>query len=449
MTITGSVQQTIQFGPEDITRINTGNPNEFKYKLSAKASSGLTVTYSLENPSIDCASLNGDILTFDATKELRNVVLNAHQLGNNYYAAAPDASAEIGLVQFHGTITDSTTYEPIVGAKVNVYREQPMARTPEQIAEDNERGRVTYPSSGIFDLVDAVVTDGDGFYSTTCVQGVSRFKIEVIGGAGYMNVYYDFRAGTGRGSRGITYTWANSITTSDAPVLYGGSQLVDLELPPQPIRKGAASVEGKVYIGELGEEDFIKTVEDVTVYLLSAINPRSATPRFSTFYASMHPTKETNPAWISAGSYKFDNLPYGRYYLGITYPGSDVSNLSTGFQFMVDSTALDTAYFTRDFLINKAEAYTQRMTPAKEDISAEAEGISVYPNPTTNGIFTITSQEGAYVLTILNEAQQVVLAEQVSDAQYQVNISAQANGLYFVVADFGDKRIIKKIVLQK
>lgn len=443
LTITGGVQQSISFGAENITRMNTGNKNEFKYKLSGTATSGLTVTYSLLNPSVECAELNGNILTFDTSKQLTNLTIVAHQVGNNYYGAADDVSQDFGLVQFHGTVTDSSTYEPIVGATVRIYREQNMERTPEQIAEDNRTGRITYPASNIYDLVDEVVTDGDGFYNSTYVQGLSRFKIEVISGAGYMNLYYDFRSG----ARGTTYTWENTITTSEAPILSGSSYLRDFPIPPLPQMKGSASIEGKVFIDECAK--FVNSVEDVTLYLLQAVNPKSATPRFTTFYTSLIPTPENNSAWKSAGSYKFNNIPYGKYFLGITYPGGNTSNMSQGFIFSVDSASLDTAYFTRDFLIVDRDAFTQTITAADDDIAASLAEVTVFPNPTSNGIFSIATKAGEYTLTIVNEAQQTVYATKVNSEQFQVNISGQADGLYFVILDFGDKQIVKKVTLLK
>ncbi|MBR3288002.1 MAG: T9SS type A sorting domain-containing protein [Bacteroidales bacterium] len=448
LTITGGVQQTIAFGFEQVKRIETGNPSEFKYKLSATASSGLTVTYSLANPSVECATLNGDILTFDTSKPMRNLVIIAHQPGNNYYGAADDRSIQFGLVQFHGTVTDSSTYEPIPNATVRIYREQNIERTPEQIAADSESGRITYPVSDIYDLVDEVLTDGDGYYTSTYVQGLSRFKIEVIAGEGYMNLYYNFLSNsTARGSNAITYTWSNPVTTRDPQVLSGSSYLRDFEIPPQTVMKGAASVEGKVFVSETS--DFVNSVEDVTVYLFAAVNPRSATPRFTLFYSSQIPTPEINAAWKSSGTYKFENIPWGKYFLGISYPGGNAGNLSTGFIFTVDSASLDTAYYTRDFMIVDRDAYAQTITASEDDIAASLVDVNIYPNPTTNGIFSIATAEGEYTLTITNAAQQTVYAAKVSSALYQVDLSGQADGLYIVRLDFGGKQIVKKVTLLK
>ncbi|MCR5714120.1 MAG: T9SS type A sorting domain-containing protein [Bacteroidales bacterium] len=448
LTITGGVQQTIAFGFEQVKRIETGNPSEFKYKLSATASSGLTVTYSLANPSVECATLNGDILTFDTSKPMRNLTIIAHQPGNNYYGAADDRSIQFGLVQFHGTVTDSSTYEPIPNATVRIYREQNIERTPEQIAADSESGRITYPVSDIYDLVDEVLTDGDGYYASTYVQGLSRFKIEVIAGEGYMNLYYNFLSNsTARGSNAITYTWSNPVTTRDPQVLSGSSYLRDFEIPPQTVMKGAASVEGKVFVSETS--DFVNSVEDVTVYLFAAVNPKSATPRFTLFYSSQIPTPEINAAWKSSGTYKFENIPWGKYFLGISYPGGNAGNLSTGFIFTVDSASLDTAYYTRDFMIVDRDAYAQTITASEDDIAASLVDVNIYPNPTTNGIFNIATAEGEYTLTITNAAQQTVYAAKVSSALYQVDLSGQADGLYIVRLDFGGKQIVKKVTLLK
>lgn len=442
LTISGGVQQTILFDVASISRIETGNPDEYKFKLEGKATSGLPVTYILANPIAESASLNGNILSFDTNVKVGSVNIIAQQLGNSYYGAAPDVEATFGLVQFEGIITDSSTYEPIQNATVRIYREQVIERTAEEIAEDLLNGTITYPSSGVYDLVDEVKTDIKGFYSSDFVQGASRYKIEVEAGSSYLTTYYFVNYNR------ISYTWeTSSVSGNPRTPIFGGTRNIDIPIPPMPKREGQASVSGKVFVDK--EADFVNSADDATVYLLQAVNPKSATPRYTIFYASVIPTLEDASIWKSVGAYEFDKLPWGKYFIGITYPGGNNSNLSAGFEIMVDSSALDTAYLTRDFLISGNNAYTQTITPSKEDIQVTISDVNIFPNPTTNGNFTIATKEGDYTLSILNEAQQVVYTASVSDEQFFVNMSNQPSGLYIAILDFGDKRVAKKITLIK
>lgn len=80
----------------------------------------------------------------------------------------------------------------------------------------------------------------------------------------------------------------------------------------------------------------------------------------------------------------------------------------------------------------------------------EGVDISFYPNPVTDGLFTINAIEKIYAVTVFNLAGQAVLQESYNGIfSSSISTNALQNGVYFVKVGFADESsFVKKIIKQ-
>jgi hypothetical protein len=84
---------------------------------------------------------------------------------------------------------------------------------------------------------------------------------------------------------------------------------------------------------------------------------------------------------------------------------------------------------------------------AIEEPALQNEMITIYPNP-TNGKFTIESDSNITSIEIINMLGAKVFQTEVKDQTYNIDLSSQPKGIYFVKIVEGDKISVEKIVIQ-
>lgn len=85
-------------------------------------------------------------------------------------------------------------------------------------------------------------------------------------------------------------------------------------------------------------------------------------------------------------------------------------------------------------------------------VSSEERAISVYPNPTKNLLFIEnknTFQSTFYISILNNMAYEVISKRPVNTDYYKLDLSSLKYGIFFLVMENDDDRIIKKIIINK
>jgi hypothetical protein len=106
----GMGNQTITFTSTPPSNAQVGGPT---YTVTATASSGLTVTFTIDAAATSVCSISGSTVSFTATG---TCVIDANQAGNANYNAAPQAQQSFGVGKSDQTITFTSTAP--AGAKV-------------------------------------------------------------------------------------------------------------------------------------------------------------------------------------------------------------------------------------------------------------------------------------------------------------------------------------------
>ncbi|HXO25813.1 MAG TPA: Ig-like domain-containing protein [Thermoanaerobaculia bacterium] len=106
----GMGNQTITFTSTAPSNAQVGGPT---YNVTATASSGLTVTFTIDASATSVCSISGSTVSFTATG---TCVIDANQAGNANYNAAPQAQQSFGVGKNDQTITFTSTAP--AGAKV-------------------------------------------------------------------------------------------------------------------------------------------------------------------------------------------------------------------------------------------------------------------------------------------------------------------------------------------
>ena len=106
----GMGNQTITFTSTPPSNAQVGGPT---YNVTATASSGLTVTFTIDASATSVCSISGSTVSFTATG---TCVIDANQAGNANYNAAPQAQQSFGVGKNDQTITFTSTAP--AGAKV-------------------------------------------------------------------------------------------------------------------------------------------------------------------------------------------------------------------------------------------------------------------------------------------------------------------------------------------
>jgi PKD repeat protein len=73
--------------------------------------------------------------------------------------------------------------------------------------------------------------------------------------------------------------------------------------------------------------------------------------------------------------------------------------------------------------------------------------ISIHPNPSADGIFTVTS--GNATINVFNIVGKNIFTKKVSDGRHTIDLSSEANGSYFVTIQTDKELITKKITISK
>ena len=74
--------------------------------------------------------------------------------------------------------------------------------------------------------------------------------------------------------------------------------------------------------------------------------------------------------------------------------------------------------------------------------------VNIYPNPARN-ILNITSEREIRSVSMVNHLGQFIFTGQVEGNTFQLNISAQANGVYFLRIETSDGNLITKCVFKE
>ncbi len=92
--------------------------------------------------------------------------------------------------------------------------------------------------------------------------------------------------------------------------------------------------------------------------------------------------------------------------------------------------------------------YIDSTTVGLNNIIADNNSVSFFPNPSNNGTFTVAGNRGSHSITVLNVLGETVYKSQLSISQSQINLSAQPKGIYFVKLQSGDGMSVHKVVYQ-
>lgn len=165
------------------------------------------------------------------------------------------------------------------------------------------------------------------------------------------------------------------------------------------------------------------TVGDTVVV---TVNPNPATPVVSADGHLLSTSEYTTYQW---------------YYNGTTALGTDSSEVATA----------DGNYSVVVTDINGCSATSADYAFSTTGINnyAATESISVYPNPSRNGIFNYSTEDAKAVITVYNIIGKQILNTEVNRGNHTIDLSAQANGSYFIAVKTDKQLITKKIIINK
>jgi PKD repeat protein len=84
------------------------------------------------------------------------------------------------------------------------------------------------------------------------------------------------------------------------------------------------------------------------------------------------------------------------------------------------------------------------------DVISNITSVSVTPNPSSDGMFTLTAQNVANMnITVYNILGKKIFSKQLSEGRHTIDLSAEAKGSYFVTIQTENEVITKKIVISK
>ena len=89
-----------------------------------------------------------------------------------------------------------------------------------------------------------------------------------------------------------------------------------------------------------------------------------------------------------------------------------------------------------------------------EDFLVSTDEFKIFPNPSFNGIYTISAtfkkQPTEIRLTVLDMLGKVIMSSKISGTSlvfnYRLDLSNQPLGIYFVIATLGDDNITRKLI---
>lgn len=165
------------------------------------------------------------------------------------------------------------------------------------------------------------------------------------------------------------------------------------------------------------------TVSDTVVV---TVNPAPATPIVSADGHLLSTSLYTTYQW---------------YYNGTTVLGTDSSQLATA----------DGDYSVVVTGANGCTATSANYAFSTTGISTytTTNNFDVYPNPSRNGIFSYSLDNNKAVITVYNIVGKQILNTEVSKETHTIDLSAQANGSYFITVKTDSELITKKIIISK
>lgn len=218
------------------------------------------------------------------------------------------------------------------------------------------------------------------------------------------------------------------------------------------------------------------TLSSVSIYIANtggqmngqdlSINLRSFASAPSTIIASSDTITYTSNggSWVN---FSFDRvggsvpLPSGRYFIGVVEPDS---NLTLGTTNRIYTNGVNYIRFTGGITNgwNTLDAYSIRTTLMIRphfaannllvDVSTSTQSektFSIYPNPSMDGIFNIRSSSVRGELTncrLFNMSGKEVTSFRLNNNFYQLDLSGQSKGLYFLEIRNGDQIELKKLI---
>jgi len=93
-------------------------------------------------------------------------------------------------------------------------------------------------------------------------------------------------------------------------------------------------------------------------------------------------------------------------------------------------------------LVRYNNTITTTVTPQESNSD-----IKISPNP-SSGLFTLQSTEEITVLEIYNVLGEKVYKSEMQNLKYEINLSAQAKGIYFVRVQSGENVSTQKIIIE-
>ncbi|UII19712.1 PKD domain-containing protein [Fulvivirga ligni] len=137
---------------------------------------------------------------------------------------------------------------------------------------------------------------------------------------------------------------------------------------------------------------------------------------------------------------------------GINSPTLTVSNLKEGFyRFRIKATDNEGAYSIRDaeiYVSSSSSSARVSMTEVTEEVENAEFSVASYPNPVRDILTMSTTKACRYKLVDLNGMEQKV-GELVENETVQLDLNNLSPGIYVLLAENGEERITKKIMLSK
>jgi hypothetical protein len=124
-------------------------------------------------------------------------------------------------------------------------------------------------------------------------------------------------------------------------------------------------------------------------------------------------------------------------------------NTPISVRFQSNNGTVNSSDLTSSLAYLNGEVAAVEVATGVEELSNDAQGINVYPNPATNLLNIEVSENSAIQLLDLNGKQIIVSAKANANQKLELNIQNVAGGIYILKATNDKFSVMKKVVISK
>jgi hypothetical protein len=138
-------------------------------------------------------------------------------------------------------------------------------------------------------------------------------------------------------------------------------------------------------------------------------------------------------------------LSTGNYTVELWNPQSGITTIGNTYSTVSGNINVLLPGFKKDIAYKVFPATTTNINSFEQDDSNQ---VMVYPNP-SNGIFTVVSDAKQFQISIFNTLDEIIYQSENHTGKFDIDLSAQAKGIYFMKIQSTSLVVTKKIVLTK